>query len=123
MKTTKKHLHGSLVILTALFFSATQPAAQENLKVDRTTVGGPGAAKICVRDYGKTPGDAFARGTEILRKADAQLGEDKLHGDVRIRILPEKENGLFVVEVYTFPGNESCPPVKPEYTTAQVIHQ
>ena len=123
MKTTKKHLYRSLVILTALFFSATQLAAQETLKVDQTTVGGPGAGKICVRDYGKTPDEAFARGAEILRKADEQLGKDKLHADVRIRILSEKENGMFVVEVYTFPGNESCPPVKPEYTTAQVIHQ
>ncbi|XCN72083.1 MAG: hypothetical protein Q3M24_17470 [Candidatus Electrothrix aestuarii] len=123
MKTTKKHLHRSLVVLTALFLSATPLAAQENLKVDQTTVGGPGASKICVRDYGKTPAEAFSLGAEILRKADEQLGEDKLHGNVRIRILPEKENGMFVVEVYSLPGNEACPPIKPEYTTAQIVHQ
>ncbi|MCI5212470.1 MAG: hypothetical protein D3910_27630, partial [Candidatus Electrothrix sp. ATG2] len=75
-----------------------------------------------VRDYGKTVAEAFAAGTEILRKADAQLGEDKLHGNVRIRVLPEKENGMFVVEVYSYPDSGSCP-VKTEYTTAQVIHQ
>ena len=118
MKTTTNLLHRGLITLTALLLSAAPLAAQENLKVDRTTVGGPGALNICVRDYGKTPAEAFARGAEILQKADAQLGEDKLHGDVRIRILPEKENGMFVVEVYSFPGNTSCPPVKPTYKVA-----
>ena len=124
MKTTKKYLHRTLVVLTALFLSATPLAAQDkNFKVDQATVGGPGASKICIRDYGKTPEEAFALGAEVLRKADEQLGEDKLHGNVRIRILHEKENRMFVVEVYSFPGNESCPPVKPEYTTAQLVHQ
>lgn len=123
MKTTTNVLHRGLITLTALLFSAAPLAAQEDLKVDRTTVGGPGAVKICIRDYGQTPAEAFARGAEILQKADTHLGDDKLHGNVRIRILPEKENGLFVVEVYSFPGNESCPPVKPEYKTAQVSRQ
>jgi hypothetical protein len=120
MKTTKKLLHRSMVTLSALLLCAAPLAAQENLKVDRTTVGGPGTVKICVRDYGKTPAEAFAAGAEILQKADKQLGGDKLHGDVRIRILPEKENGMFVVEVYSFPDSGSCP-VKTEYRTAQVL--
>ncbi|MCI5123827.1 MAG: hypothetical protein D3925_04960 [Candidatus Electrothrix sp. AR5] len=122
MKITKKLLHRSLVTLSAFLLCATPLAAQENLKVDQTIVGGPGAAKICVRDYGKTPAEAFAAGAEILRKADDQLGESKLHGNVRIRILPEKENGMFVVEVYSFPDSGSCP-LKTEYRTAMVIRQ
>ena len=122
MKTTRRFSQKTLVTLTALFLSATPLAAQEDLKANRTTVGGPDAVKLCVRNYGKTPAEAFAAGAEILRQADAQLGKDKLHGNVRIRILPEKENGMFVVEVYSFPDNGSCP-VKSEYTTAQVIHQ
>ena len=122
MKTTKKLFRRSLMTISAFLFSVVPLAAQEDLKVDRTTVGGPGAVKLCVRDYGKTAAEAFAAGAEILRQADAQLGEDKLHGNVRIRILPEKENGMFVVEVYSFPDSGSCP-VKSEYTTAQVIYQ
>jgi hypothetical protein len=120
MKTTRRLFNGSLAVLTALFLCAAPLAAKENLKVDQTTVGGPGAVKLCVRDYGKTPAEAFAAGAEILRKADNQLGGDKLHGNVRIRILPEKENGMFVVEVYSFPDNGSCP-VKTDYRTAQVF--
>ncbi|RWX46609.1 hypothetical protein VU01_102512 [Candidatus Electrothrix marina] len=119
MKTTKKLLHRSMVTLSAFLLCAAPLAAQENLKVDETTVGGPSTVKLCVRDYGKTPAEAFAAGAEILRKADGQLGEDKLHGNVRIRILPEKENGMFVVEVYSFPDSGSCP-LKTEYRTAQV---
>ncbi|MCI5141044.1 MAG: hypothetical protein D3909_04810 [Candidatus Electrothrix sp. ATG1] len=122
METTRKLFHRSLITLTALFLCTTPLAAQENLKVDQTTVGGPGAVKLCVRDYGKTVAEAFAAGTEILRKADAQLGEDKLHGNVRIRVLPEKENGMFVVEVYSFPDSGSCPTTS-DYRTAQVVRQ
>ncbi|MCI5166570.1 MAG: hypothetical protein D3903_10875 [Candidatus Electrothrix sp. GM3_4] len=122
MKITRRLLHKSLVTLTAFFLCATPLAAQEDLKAGQTTVGGSGNVKLCVRNYGKTPAEAFAAGAEILRQADAQLGKNKLHGDVRIRILPEKENGMFVVEVYSFPDNGSCP-LKSEYTTAQVIHQ
>jgi hypothetical protein len=122
MKTAKNLFNGSLIALTALFLSSPSflLAAQDNLKVDQTTVGGPGASNICIRDYGKTPAEAFAAGTKILQKADKSLGADKLHGNVRIRILPEKEHGMFVVEVYSFPDNVSCP-VQPEYKTAQVL--
>ncbi|WP_446008591.1 hypothetical protein [Candidatus Electrothrix sp.] len=124
MKITKRLFNGSLVVLTALFLSTPSllSAAEKNLKVNKTTVGGPGSAKLCIRDYGKTPEEAFALGNEILQKADASLGTDKLHGNVRIRILPEKENGMFVVEVYFYPDTGSCP-VKPEYRTAQVLQQ
>jgi hypothetical protein len=120
MKITKKLSLRSMVTLSALLFSAAPLAAQENLKADQTVVGGPGAVKICVRDYGKTPAEAFAAGAKILQEADGQLGRDKLHGNARIRILPKKENGLFVVEVYSFPESGSCP-VKIEYRTAQMI--
>ncbi len=124
MKTAKRLFNGSLVVLTALLLSTPSLllAAQENLKVDQTTMGGPGASKICIRDYGKTPAEAFGAGTKILQKADNLLGADKLHGNVRIRILPEKENGMFVVEVYSFPDTGFCP-VQPEYKTAKVLRQ
>ncbi|MCI5148306.1 MAG: hypothetical protein D3916_02735 [Candidatus Electrothrix sp. MAN1_4] len=124
MKITKRLFNGSLVALTVLFLSAPSLslATQKTLKVDQTTVGGPSSAKLCIRDYGKTPEEAFVLGTKILQKADALLGEDKLHGNVRIRILPEKEHGMFVVEVYSFPDTGSCP-VKPQYRTAQVLQQ
>jgi hypothetical protein len=120
VKTTKKLLLRSLVTLTALFLSAAPLAAQETLKADRTVVGGPGAVKICARDYGKTPAEAFEAGMKRIQEADAQLGEHKLHGNVRIRILPEKENGLFVAVAYSHPDIGSCT-VTTEYRTAQVI--
>ncbi|MCI5138082.1 MAG: hypothetical protein D3922_06625 [Candidatus Electrothrix sp. AR1] len=120
MKITKKLLYRSLVTLSALLLCAAPLAAEENLKVDRTTVGGPGAVKICARDYGKTPAEAFEAGMKRIQKADAQLGEHKLHGNVRIRILAEKENGLFVAVAYSHPDNGYCT-VKPEYRTAQVL--
>ncbi|MCI5166136.1 MAG: hypothetical protein D3903_08560 [Candidatus Electrothrix sp. GM3_4] len=120
MKITKKLSLRSMVALSALLFSAAPLAAQENLKADQTVVGGPGAVKICVQDYGKTPAEAFAAGAKILQEADGQLGRDKLYGNARIRILPKKKNGMFVVEVYSFSESGSCP-VKIEYRTAQVI--
>ncbi len=119
MKITKKLLLRGMVTLSTLLLCAAPLAAQENLKADRTIVGGPGTTKLCIRNYGKTPAEAFAAGAEILRKADDRLGKNKLHGNARIRILPEKENGMFVVEVYSFPSSGSCP-LKTEYRTAQV---
>ncbi|MCI5123828.1 MAG: hypothetical protein D3925_04965 [Candidatus Electrothrix sp. AR5] len=120
MKITKKLLLRSMVTLSAFLLCAAPLAAQENLKADRTVVGGPGAVKICARDYGKTPAKAFEAGLKRIQEADAQLGEHKLHGNVRIRILPKKENGMFVVEAYSFPNSGSCP-LKIEYRTAQVF--
>ncbi|MGB5686651.1 MAG: hypothetical protein WBM35_12610 [Candidatus Electrothrix sp.] len=122
MKITTKLLLRSMATLSVLLLCATPLAAQEDLKVDRTTVGGPGTVKLCIRNYGKTPEEAFAAGAEILRKADSQLGKSKLHGNARIRVLPEKENGMFVVEVYSFPDSGSCS-LKTEYRTAQVMIQ
>ena len=122
MKITKKLLLRSMVTLSALLLCEAPLAAQEHLKANQTTVGGPGTVKLCIRNYGKTPAEAFAAGAQILQQADGQLGESKLHGHARIRILPEKENGMFVVEVYSFPDSGSCP-LKTEYRTAQVMAQ
>ena len=122
MKITKKLLLRSTVTLSALLLCTAPLAAQEHLKANRTTVGGPDTVKLCIRNHGKTPTEAFAAGAKILQQADDQLGGSKLHGHARIRVLPEKENGMFVVEVYSFPDSGSCP-LKTEYRTAQVIIQ
>ncbi len=123
METTKKIFNTSLIVFAAFFLNTAPLTAQEHLKIDQTTVGGPGTSKLCIREYGKTPAEAFAAGAKILEKADALLGTDKLHGDVRIRILPEKEKEMFVVEVYSFPEKKEFCPVNPEYMAAQVTHQ
>ncbi len=58
--------------------------------------------KNCVRGYGKTVAEVFTLGMKLAESKDAQLGvESQLLADTRIRILPEKVNGLYVVEVYS----------------------
>jgi hypothetical protein len=58
--------------------------------------------KNCVRGYSKTAEEAFALGVKLAKSKDVELGvENQLLADTRIRILPEKMNGLFVVEVYS----------------------
>lgn len=120
MKTTQILFSTSLIAFAVFFLNAVPLAAQENLKINQTTVGGPGTSKLCIREYGKTPAEAFAAGAKIVAKADSLLKQNKLHGNVRIRILPKKEKGLFVVEVYSFPENKGFCPVRTDYLTAQV---
>jgi len=120
MKTTRILFRTSLIVFAASFLNTTSVTAKGNLKVDQTTVGGPDTSKLCIREYGKTPAEAFAAGAKILAKADALLGTDKLHGNVQIRILPEQEQGMFVVEVYSVPNKKGSCPVKPEYLAAQI---
>jgi hypothetical protein len=124
MKTTRTLFKTGLTVFAAFFLTTAPLAASKPLKIDQTTVGGPGISKLCIREYGKTPAEAFAAGAKILATADALLGADKLHGDVRIRILPEQEKGMFVAEVYSVPDKKgACPTVKPEYLAAQLLQQ
>jgi hypothetical protein len=60
------------------------------------------AKKTCVRGYGKTAAEAFSLGVKLAESKDAELGKKHhLRADTRIRVLPEKVNGLYVVEVYS----------------------
>jgi hypothetical protein len=123
MKTTGRLFNRGLAVTAAVLFLAAAPLAAQGteLKANETTVGGPNTGKLCVKDYGKTPAEAFAAGMKRIQEADAQLGEYKMHGNVRIRILPEKENGLFVAVVYSHPDNGLCT-VRPDRLTARVQH-
>ncbi len=66
--------------------------------------------KTCVRGYEKTPNEAFAQGVKLAERVDAVQGggEKCLNASVRIHILPEKVDGLYVVEVYSSPNKGSC---------------
>ncbi len=76
--------------------------------------------KNCVRGYRKTIAEAFTLGIKLAESKDAQLGvENQLLADTRIRILPEKMNDLYVVEVY-FSHKGACD-LKPEYTVADGV--
>ncbi len=63
--------------------------------------------KNCVRGYGKTADEAFALGVKLAEGKDAELGKNQVRADIRIRILPQKINGLYVVEVYSS-GKGAC---------------
>ncbi|WP_446008592.1 hypothetical protein [Candidatus Electrothrix sp.] len=123
MEATSTLFKTGLTVFAAYFLTAAPLAAQEPLKVGQTTVGGPGTSKLCIREYGKTPAEAFAAGAKILEKADALLGADRLHGNVRIRVLPEKEKDMFVVEVYSIPDKKKSCPVNPEYLAYQLLQE
>jgi hypothetical protein len=55
-----------------------------------------------MRAYGRTAPDALKAGFELAERHDAA---SKKHGElapyVRVRILPDKKNGLFVAEVHS----------------------
>ncbi len=119
MKTTGRVCNKRWVALTLVFLATAPLAAHGELKVDRTTIGGTNAVNLCVRGYGATVAEALETGAKLVEKADAQLGEDKLFGDVRLQVLPEKENGLFVVVAYSFATKEYCA-VRLDYKTADL---
>lgn len=76
--------------------------------------------KNCVRGYGKTVDEAFALGVKLAESKDAELGkENQLAADTRIRILPEKVNGLYVVEVYS--SRKGACDLKPEHVVADSV--
>jgi len=97
-----------IAAFTAAIFLAAVPVVQADEK------------KNCVRGYGKTAEEAFALGMKLAESKDAQLGvENQLLADTRIRILPEKVNGLYVVEVYS--SKKGACDLKPEYTIADGV--
>ena len=66
------------------------------------------ADKNCLRGDAKTIDDAFSLGVELAQKAGFELGDGEK--EARIHILPDKEHGLYLVEV--------CPAVKEAKTKA-----
>ncbi|MCW5201217.1 hypothetical protein VU07_05435 [Desulfobulbus sp. F4] len=76
--------------------------------------------KNCVRGYGKTVDEAFALGVKLAESKDAELDkENQLIADTRIRILPEKVNGLYVVEVYS--SRKGACDLKPKHIVADSV--
>ncbi|MCI5222004.1 MAG: hypothetical protein D3924_04870 [Candidatus Electrothrix sp. AR4] len=117
MKTTEDVCNRGLILLAVFLFAAAPLAARGESQVKYTT----NAIEICVKKYGKTIAEAFNKGTQLIEEADAQLGQGRLYGNIRMRVLPEKENGMFVVEVYSFPEKGACA-VRTDYTPAEVAH-
>ncbi|MCI5223113.1 MAG: hypothetical protein D3924_10665 [Candidatus Electrothrix sp. AR4] len=65
-------------------------------------------AGLCAKGYGGTPSEAFKEGAKILASADAEMGKGWMKDNMQIRILPEKEKGLFVALVYSTRNKNSC---------------
>jgi len=69
-------------------------------------------SKNHLRGYAKTVDEAFALGVKLAEDADFEIGEGKncLKPDAKIKILPEKEKGLYVVEVHDSAHKGPCNP-------------
>ena len=67
----------------------------------------PAFAENCLTAYGKTPQKAFEAGMKLAEKVDK--GGKCLDAGMRIHILPEKKDGLFVVRVYPSANKGFCP--------------
>jgi hypothetical protein len=50
----------------------------------------------CVTVYGHSPGEAFAAAAQLVEERE---GKDCVNSATRVRLLKEKENGLYVAEV------------------------
>ena len=123
MKATGR-VCSSGIILGAIFFAfspftALGAGTPQTQAVSTESVA---ATKVCIRNYGKTTAEAFKIGAKLMEEADAQLGKGKQFNNIQMRILPEKENGMFVVEVYSVPDSGTCA-TQTNYKTAQVIRQ
>ncbi len=116
MQTTESVCSSGLTVL-AFFFLAAFPFAARGESQSKYA---PNAIEICVKKYGETIEEAFREGTKLIEEADAQLGEGKHFGNIRMRVLPEKENGMYVVQVYSFPEKGACA-VQTDYNTAEVL--
>ena len=57
--------------------------------------------------YGETVEEAFKAGAELVKLTDG--GNNVLDANTTIRILPEKENGMFVVKVSPSLNTNYCP--------------
>jgi hypothetical protein len=67
------------------------------------------AKGICLKGYGKTPTEAFQSGSEALKDIeDSEMGKGWMKDNMQIRILPNKEKGLFVAVVYSVTNQTSC---------------
>jgi len=63
-----------------------------------------------LRGHAKTIDEAFSSGVKMAKNAGFELGEEKdcNKSYAKIKILPKKENGLYVVEVYSSPHKSPC---------------
>ncbi len=59
------------------------------------------AGNVCLKGYGKTPDEAFQAGVTLLENKDAEMGKGWMKDNMQIRLLPNKEKGLFVSVVYS----------------------
>jgi hypothetical protein len=59
------------------------------------------AGDVCLKGYGKTPDEAFQAGVKLLEKKDAEMGKGWIKDNMQLRLLPNKEKGLFVSLVYS----------------------
>uniref|UniRef100_UPI0040574FBB hypothetical protein n=1 Tax=Candidatus Electronema sp. TaxID=2698783 RepID=UPI0040574FBB len=71
----------------------------------------------CVRVHGNTPAEALEAGMKAANEWDS---EGVLDASTQVRILPDKENGKYVAEVYTLPRKSPCE-LHPEYKVADVV--
>ena len=119
MKTTGR-VFGRGMISAAIclaFFPFTASGAPQAVDTESVV-----ATKVCIRNYGKTAAEAFEVGAKLMQEADAQLGGGKQFNNIQMRILPEKENGMFVVEVYSYPDSGTCA-TRTNYKTAEVTRR
>ncbi|MCI5146930.1 MAG: hypothetical protein D3923_15760 [Candidatus Electrothrix sp. AR3] len=103
----------SILIISAIFsvsFLSFSVSSEETSK------------ETCLVGYGSTIEEAFKAGAELAATTDAEMGGGNcIDAGARIRILPEKEDGLYVVEVYPSPNRGICS-LPMESRTAEVIH-
>ena len=59
------------------------------------------AGNVCLKGYGETPDEAFQAGVKLLENKDAEMGPGWMKDNMLIRLLPNKEKGLFVSVVYS----------------------
>ena len=78
----KKLILAACALSTLLVFSTAQAADSD---------------KDCIKGDAKTVDEAFKLGVQIAKDSGLELGEGE--GKSHIHILPEKKQGLFVVEV------------------------
>jgi hypothetical protein len=66
------------------------------------------AGDTCFKGYGETPDEAFQAGVKLLEKKDAEMGKGWIKDNMQLRLLPNKEKGLFVSLVYSVHHQDAC---------------